>query len=803
MKKTLSILALCLSLMTAMAACDQTDKPGEDTDAETSAPAEDIALVTGGETKYLIVRGDNCGEDVTKAAVLLRKYMTSCGVETKVTTDWEGNGVSDYEIIVGDTERTAEQGNTMDSHSVGAEGYYARVSGTRIYIGGGSDAAVMSGVEAFLTEFFGYTGDASAASPVTDVTVPGDYSYTVKQEYALSAITVNGRNLDDYRIVVETATLSDREIAEEMQAAIYAECGAWLEIVGRGETWDGPTLILSNDAPSKEGIFEVTVDGENLVMKTKITRGFSRGFTLFFRDTIAGKTGTLALDKNFRYESNIGTTVLYSEFGAVGDGVTNDLPAIVQTHAYANANGLSVKADEGAVYYICDIAESAIIQTDTDWTGATFIIDDAACEFGQRTMNVFVVKSSYANVTVSGLTTLSRNQENLGVTLERDSIVILQDSGTKRYIREGENANSGSTQTDIIVVAKDGTIDPGTPLIWDYAQVTNAYAIPMDETTLTLTGGTFKTIANQAPSEYTYYARGIAIQRSNTVVDGLEHYIEGEGEHGAPYSGILQINNCANVTVQNCTFTAHKTYKLSSNAANSMGSYDISPSSVANLTFKNCTQTTDILDTAYWGVMGSNFCKNIVVDGCTFSRFDAHQGVANVTILNSTLGHQCLNAIGCGTLRVENSTLYGSSFINLRSDYGSTWEGDVVIKDCTWIPNRGKGVGTNALIGGSYSGFHDFGYECYMPATITIDGLYVDDSVHGSSYNGIYLLGNITPANTSANYAIKVEKKGYPYHITEKIVISNFSSASGLKWNLSPNTFMFQNVEIVDLDAAE
>jgi hypothetical protein len=40
--------------------------------------------------------------------------------------------------------------------------------------------------------------------------------------------------------------------------------------------------------------------------------------------------------------------VSYEAFGAVGDGVADDLPAIVEAHAFANAHGLPVQAKPGA-----------------------------------------------------------------------------------------------------------------------------------------------------------------------------------------------------------------------------------------------------------------------------------------------------------------------------------------------------------------------------------------------------------------------------------------------------------------------
>src|SRR5690606_406384 len=138
--------------------------------------------------------------------------------------------------------------------------------------------------------------------------------------------------------------------------------------------------------------------------------------------------------------------------------------------------------------------------------------------------------------------------------------------------------NNGSPQTDIFVADQDGNVDMNAPIIWDFDQITEITALPLDETTLTITGGRFSTIANQAESKYTYYSRGIAIRRSNVLVSGLEHRITGEGDHGAPYGGFINISNCANVTVRNTILTGHKTYRTigSAGVPVSMGTYDIS-----------------------------------------------------------------------------------------------------------------------------------------------------------------------------------------------------------------------------------
>ena len=44
--------------------------------------------------------------------------------------------------------------------------------------------------------------------------------------------------------------------------------------------------------------------------------------------------------------------VRYEDFGAVGDGKTDDFDALARAHAYANKNGLDVVADGSKTYYI-------------------------------------------------------------------------------------------------------------------------------------------------------------------------------------------------------------------------------------------------------------------------------------------------------------------------------------------------------------------------------------------------------------------------------------------------------------------
>jgi hypothetical protein len=480
--------------------------------------------------------------------------------------------------------------------------------------------------------------------------------------------------------------------------------------------------------------------------------------------------------------------VNYEAFGAVGDGVADDLPAIVEAHAFANTHGLPVKTRPDATYHLGRRALTAVINTDTDWGTSKFIMDDTSVE--NHKLSLFAVRSQLEPVTLS-ITQLTRDQRQLDVKPPRDCWVRVENNLKRRYIRRGLNQNNGSPQRDCFILRRDGTIEGD--IDWDYENITRVEARPIDERPLVLRGGVFTTIANRMKQEKgnNYWSRNISITRSNTTIEGVTHHITGEGEFGHPYSGFISVNGCANVTLRDCFVTGHKTYSTIGAAGKpvSMGTYDLNAGEVVNFTMIG-VRMDNICDTTRWGVIGTNFCKNILLENCVLSRMDTHQGVSGTyTIRGCTLGHMGLNAIGRGVLTVENSTLNGRSLISLRTDYGSTWEGPVIIRNSRWIPACGKEV-QPYLLSASNDGQHDFGYPCFMPREITIDGLVIDDTNHPKNYEGPYLFTD--PDGEPA------ASRPFAYRLTEQVTIRGVSTASGKALRISPDAEFAAKVRVVE-----
>ncbi len=589
----------------------------------------------------------------------------------------------------------------------------------------------------------------------------------------LEKITVNGVSVEEYSVFAPSGEVYSAA-AQTLCNEIYKACG---KKIYAAENASEKAFVINEDLNGTDE-FNLKVENGNVYITGSSKAGISRGITAFADEVLLASQGGYDFKNGYEFGKTFSDYVTYEDFGAAGDGETDDLEAIVKTHEYANANGLSVFANETATYYIGGADKTACIMSDTNWSTARFIIDDSDVE--NRSSWIFNVAPSKPSADITDkISPLKADAKSVETSLDCKSLVVLTDSNIKRYIRKGANQNSGSNQTDVILVDENGNILPETPLIWDFDSITAATAYPIDSETLTVKGGRFTTIANGADSEYNYYARGIQVRRSNTVIDGIYHDIKNEGKTGAPYSAFVSLSCCADVTVKNSTFTGHKKYSTTGSAGTSvtMGTYDIGAATAVNAKFINCNQTNDITDIDYWGIAGTNYCKNLVYDGCALSRFDAHQGVLNATVKNSVLGHHGIKLIGSGTALIENTTVLAEDFVDLRPDYGSTWNGELIIRNCKFYPT---GISSH-IINAENSEDHDFGYICYLPQRIEVDGFYV----HRIGNN--YLFTKVNSKHNSDSYNAE-----YPVVPPEEITVKNFSSLIFGELFVSKNKAIFK-----------
>ena len=732
--------------------------------------------------------------------------LSAAGSEIEIVP--HGENAVDVEILVG---TVTNRGNEykLNKYEFGSKGYTVKQIGTKIIVLGGSDNATATAISYLKETVFGIKRNNEKFG---DFVMAEDKNVThVQTGYKITSVTIDGTPISDFTISYPVGDKVAEDIATKLQEKLYTDVGVWCEVKSEKYAAGKIFALRTIENDGEGGGFYANVKDGNFIVECEFADKFSTYFNEFISSNLFNKRGDLKFSSSFSYEPDF-RTITYEDFGADGTDTFNDFAAIKAAHDEANKYLLKVRANDDAVYYITGVsgAESIIIKTDTYWGKAKFIIvdSDIGPDNPAATTNVFKitpdseVKKYYPTGSSNISKLLKQINDNGGIKREeftsfdlglgRNALVYICNNNHKNYVRFGINKNSGQYQREFVYLNADGTIASDTGLLYDYDEITHIEVYFVDDRPITVDGGIFTTVANQAPSNYVYYKRGIDVNRSNTVIQNLEHYITGEGDTGAPYNGFIHVEGCSDVTVRDVILTAHKAYLLDGSSNNWMGTYDLSPTDCNRLLILRVTQsnffeedgvtTTKIGGGGLWGIMGSNRCKNLTYEECTLSRFDAHQGTLNASIINSNVG--AITVIGGGTLQLIGSKVYAqnANLISLREDYGSTWNGDMLIKDTVmmlpttfngntvniisayWNESELNNPGDKSLCNGP----HDFGYDCYLPKSIILDNF----TVSSSKVTTINLIGGTAAAKHSGNTVNKhfdteyyeiIGKKNYTY----------------------------------------
>ena len=679
--------------------CSDGDEDGYCDECDKDMPEEEgLTLIENGEIKFSLVTSNEISGNVHMRLDGLVDSLAELGYTVNKYGDGEDSLSEGVEVLVGTVLCRGEK-YAVDGFDYGYSGYTVKTIDDKVVIAAGSESALVSAIEYFTENILGIT---DKTQKLTDVTFLKSEEIERFHEYAVTSVSVGGRDIQDYVIACDFEDLTALLVAKEIRERIYRYSGYNLRLEDIENVSDKYISIVHSEISGKEG-FYVNINSQNLEIVSEYECQTLEKGTAYF--------SKLALAKgDFSFAEYVANTrdVSYGEYGAVGDGVADDYEAIKRTHEHANRCGHRVVADADAEYYIGIVDRSIHVKTDVKWGSATFVFDDRDIIPGspESKVNVF----HFSEPSISAITFTPDNSElirelnaNGGISADKikkldlglgyAAMLEVYNKNHKVYIRT-HLVNEGNDQRELIIVDGEGNIDPTTPFLLDYNEITSIVARSIEAKTLTIDGGRFIT---RAPSldknNESYMSRGIVISRPNVIVKNLVHEISDEGEFGCPYGGFLSIRRSVNVTVVDCSFMSHKTYSLinSNGVFTNMGTYDITLEGSNNVLFKNCTQPNFFVlegvepyfGTERWGIMGSNYSKNIHYENCRLSRLDAHCGVYNASLKNCEVVY--ISVVGGGTLTVEDTTVYNDSVISLRGDYGSSWRGDVILKN--------KGIG--------------------------------------------------------------------------------------------------------------
>ena len=619
--------------------------------------------------------------------------------------------------------------------------------------------------------------------------------------YEISSITVNNNPLEEYLIAYD-ASDEAKAIAASLQKTICEKAGIFIEAV---EIQYAPAkaIRIQLSETAVENGFRVSLSGDTLKIECSFKYKFIDAYEIYSNSVFEGKTGAIAL-KSYDFPTNLGV-VKYSDFGAVGDGKTDDTEAIRAAHNYANRTGGMVVGDKNATYYIAKVSSPIIIKTNTDWCGAKFIFDASKFQ-SSDSGNVFKIDNDEAPINFSAkdsqITKINAEKSDglvikginhgdgqttkLDVGIREPLMLKVSNSDAKTYIRWGYVDTKGAAQCEVIIVDKYGNIDPSTPFLLDYEKITSITAYKIDVEPITVGNAHIESrnsLVNLLGA-YKSIAHGILISRPNVTLTNVIHTVTQEYTNTTPtrqnpetglwedvssegftisggivylngkqykgddvkpftgysYSGIVNISNTHNTLIKGCGFQARYHYVE--------GTYDISCSYANRIEFRNCTQNNffekdkDGNDTQvanlgiYWGIAGTNYCKNMYYVDSVLTRYDAHAGVFNGGVKGGKLA--VLRLIGGGTFTIEGVDFHARGVpVQLREDYGATFNGTVIIKDTYFNYIWGTNTNYNLVLVDAPTAHIYNGYRTYFPNLI-IDNIGVETT------NDVITLVNVT-----------------------------------------------------------
>ena len=778
MKKLLVIL-LALTLCFALFACGGDTPCTEHVDADKNGKCDlcgadvepedeggngdtgaDLVLVSGKKTAFAVVSASSLSDRTVGYVNGFVKELNKYYLENQdLSFNYDAPGFDDaVEIIFGSPNNRGEQ-FIKDEHYLGYKGFSVEVIGNKLFVLGGGDDGYKSAIE-YLEETL-FNLDGFGEDVIDELVIPAGTKYeSIPTDYDITEFTLAGTDISKFVIAYDKSAKAARAAATLLQSTIYKNAGVWLPYASLSDVTDSQKVIYVENT---KGDTERTTDnGCTIYVKNgdlHIECEFENKLDEIVSEFIDAKISKKKVDisSSYTYTKDV-RNIYYEDFGAVGDGVTDDFFAIKKCHEEANKYGHTVNGTEGHTYYIgaANGTESIIVNTDTYWNCCSFIFDDRVLAdpseskaFNAPIFKITPSEESYViegdELPVSILPIGSTVIENF--TPGTRVMVHIYDNTKRHHIRYGGNRNNGTAQEEIILVNADGTIDPSTPLQWDYTTLSKMEVYPVDEAPLIFSGGKkdqvdnyaalgvfdnydcidrahVHSILNDAPSTYMYHARNIEIRRSNVTVKNIEHTVDDNVETSAPYAGFVNVLYSTDVVIEGMIFEKAKYFYTIGSGASSvwMGSYEMHADYANNVIWRH-SRISNFFEpdgsVTEKGYMGTNYCKNLTFDNMTSCSFDAHCSLYNGTIKNSTLEH--VNFIGGGTILYENVTIYTDarkSAIVLRQDYGSTWNGNVIINGLTLRTSTENNNLT--LIRAEYVN-HYFGYTCHLPETIEIN----------------------------------------------------------------------------------
>ena len=650
--KKFLFLILAFSLMLLIASCggdtackECVDNNGDSfcdvCNKEIPEVVQNVPLFIGGKPNFQVVLSEGASDEVKQTAVDAIQAMlkTNHNVDVSIATEKSAEDQnSNVEILIGEVTSRGDRYFT-ESRSLGKQGFVIQIIGSKIIINAGSDETLVEAIKIF-------SENVLTTNDITELKMNVDDVMVSLPEYFVTSIKVNGNSIKDYTVAADLTKKRHQDAALAFQDAIYQEIGYWLEVVDLESATDKSVIIKHTDDLPAEESFRVSVKGSQLFLECSYDNSFESATAKFTTQKISMAKGEIDF-KDTVYTQDV-SVVYYEDFGAKGDGRTDDFFALYNAHVFANESGQTVKPSRkpplGLTYYIYDTRPnpeksnstvSIPIQTTTDWQGVKFIINDEKIptftvqDDPVHAMNYQLGKGSIFSIipeeehvgfsfrdkaVLDSIAAAGLNPDTTHINFKIDGwdgdlMIVPYNSEHKVFRRRGAYntiplQSEGADMHEVIVIDKDGNVSPETPIMFEYTNIDYMIVYKLDPSTaITVGNATIETISSRVQNKRIdengknlfstkYIERGIYVTRSYTTVHDIEHIVSGgytlkeraNGFESCNYQGMFKAANANHVTFKDCKMPGRQSYDGHS-------SYNFNAICVNKIVLDGCIQT--------------------------------------------------------------------------------------------------------------------------------------------------------------------------------------------------------------------
>jgi hypothetical protein len=361
--------------------CDATVEPegGDEQGGGTQTPGA-IELVKNGAATFQIVSTEDTSVELGRNLTNFIKNLNDCIEEGNVKAVFEHVNSDGAEIIIGNISSRGGKYNAENAspYAYGYEGWSVQIVDGNIHVIAGSVGAYKDAL-AYLEETVFGIDDATAS--IDNVTMTAEQAKIEKQTDFDIEFKIAGNPISEYVFAINSGDSAAIKAINGVRMQIFKKTGKYLETVFANKLADGQKAIwvesieLNGDRSTPEGS-RIYVDGGDLHIECEFKNKIEEiTYNFLVKDGVDSKKSSVNIKAGTNNKIDV-RNIYYSEFGAIGNGTTDDFFAIKACHDYANEWGHTANADgPNKTYYIGnylgpkDPATSIIVQTDTNWHG--------------------------------------------------------------------------------------------------------------------------------------------------------------------------------------------------------------------------------------------------------------------------------------------------------------------------------------------------------------------------------------------------------------------------------------------------